>query len=1348
MTPPSGYNYDLYLWDDTPAERASSINSGSTQETINFVADSTGPWYMEIKYISGTGTAQYSFTISLNGQNDADTGNDAGDNFADATLLTAGSYNGYLDMNDEEDWYKFNVNSGQGIHFVLSMRTLAYYSDFDISLYNPSGEMVYREAYYYDDELLYPADVSGLWRIKINIFPGYTDIPNPIDWDYWTYGSGPYQLDFSIESSAPSPPGPIPQPEITPIAHTFKVANDPDSNNDEYGYLASIPACNYIEGGDRYLAPIIYTGDDTPTNWDGVVDDTTDYLVDDWNAYLSIMGKTAIEYNVPADPIQAAAQIATDNWVSSDLAVVAVDGSDYEDTTSQVLKKTRTITRKTEVETIPNDSNKIIQISGAYVYPMTLGPKWGAINVSIEGAVTTPYLTEIFPKFMSLVNDWWPEHQEKNDMYYPITTAGIWAAGAASITGDWDLKITKYECDRYRIKISNADSVITAKVTTTTPSDLIVFLVDPEGHIRAPDVPDWNGGEINPIHVWNGIDDEDLGISCDPFRSWNPEPHTEFSAEVLHPEKGYWTVIVVPRYAQGSASIKYTVTAEVRTINPKRSNAAISAANAAVIASQEHVPLLYVKENEIPTETQNAFNTLGVDNVIFVERGEIGSGVRDDLPTIQADLKTMQQIIDHIKDYPQSENYITITSLKTGDGGFFAPSAMLAAYHASPVLRIEEASTEVAGGSGVGAIIIGQINGNAYAVDAQTGEMLWSYPNGWTPQEPLNSNMQNSENIYLGSTQDMIFCIEETSGDIIWNYPGETMETTSITEGSLYLDVTNNEAFCLDAISGEVHEFLPIKSVVNPAGMANRIDTWELWGGDYYHGNRAPGHLPIHTEPVDQIGPGKLLLELIKYILSSGEQGEIPPLGMDAKRYWNEEMYNGVHDWIEDLGLDLDGQEGYAIVAPRKDIRLQLHSVMMGNKSYAGHIPGTTVALSADLVARTILYPALIYANPNRDVTTTQFMNYPDGGTWKTNDGKTYQVYSSREVKKSFMSHNRIFDGHCLWDAHLERINDGASVMYYSGHGTGGSGISGQYIQSEHSNYPDQIWYDAWRGYMYDNWKTPRENGQRWYNPEPPNLYDIIHYKYVDQLMENLKSLAVFYMSCSTAQQFAPLVYLEHGAVTWYGNAGSGLCPEADLQDDEFFKDTMINGMAVGPAFSKQVWLHYRDFTTSDPTSMYGPSSLYGGDGVTTIQCIYGDPNLIIYSPEWTSPTPVNSPLGSRNEPPSAPIITGPTNGNAGTTYEYTFVSTDPEGDDLEYYIKWCQSCGGGEWFGPFPSGQEVTVNHSWSEQGMHTISAMAKDTYGDESDWSYLEVTMPLNLISIKSNMLVLKMLKQNTNN
>ena len=1214
MTPPTGHNYDIGLWDDDEIVVATSTNSGSATETISYLVNRTAKWYLQIKYVSGTGEGQYTFDVNLVGQNDAGTGNDAGDDFAGATLLAAtGTYEGYLDMNDEEDWYKFNANNGQGINFTLSVKNVAYLSDFDIYLYNPNGILKHYVAYYYDDELLFTADMSGQWRVKIKIFPGYTDIPQPTEWDYWTYGSGAYKFVFTLQGSVPSPPGPIPQPAIIPVAHTFNIMNSPGSNVDDYGYLASIPACNYLEGGIRYLAPIVYNYDSTPTNWYGDVDDTTGYLLDDWVDYLTSKGKTPVNYYVNSDPVKAAAEIATTAWESSSTAVVAVDGSVYEDTTTEVLHKSETLPRNTDVQTIPSDSTEFISLGGMKVIPMTLiNNKWGAITLEIIGAAREPFLLNVFPHYMTMTTDWWPEHVvEKTDTYYPLTVTGatpIWAAGVSSTTQTWDLKITKLECDRYTVNVNDADSVLKAELTTSTPSDLLVFLVSPDGHLRAPDMPDWNGGPISPIHVWNGIDDPDLGNPCDNWQSWEVEDHTSFSAEVLHPETGKWTVIVVPRYAKSGSGISYTLSVKIREVNQKRVDAAISAANAAVIASQEHIPLLYVTENSVPTETQAAFNELGVNNVIFVQRGNIGSGVESSLPTIQENLKTMETIVGYIKDYSHTENYITITSLKTGEG-FFAPSAMLAAYHCSPVLRIEE-------------------------------------------------------------------------------MPG------------------------------------------NPAAIANKIDTWRLWAGDYYHGNRAPGHLPKYSEPVEQMTPNELLTAILKYL--AGTSTELPPWGLDADRYWNDEMHDAIESYIESLGLDNSGQEAYAFVAPTKDIRLEMHSVMIGTNSYAGHIPGDTPAYTNDIIIRDILYPALIYANPNRDVTTTQFMNFPDSENWKTNDGVTNLVISSRIIKYAFMSHGRTYDGHALWDAHLERMNEGASAFYYSGHGTGGSGMSSQYYQTENCNYPDQIWYDAWRGYMYDNWKTPRDNGRRWYNPEPANLYDIIHYKWVDQLLENLKSNAVFYMSCSTAQQFGPTVYLDHGALMWYGNAGSGLCPQADLLDDWFFEDAMINGKSIGEAFSKYVWLHQRDYTLPDGDphfmeSMYGPSTLIAGveGGVTTVQCIYGDPELILYSPEWTSPNAVDSIIPeSNNQQPLAPTITGPSSGKPGTSYTINFKTTDPNGDGIYYYVDW----GDGnfeDWDGPFTSGQESSASHTWSSIGVYTVKVKARDEYGAQGPWGIHEINV-----------------------
>ena len=258
-------------------------------------------------------------------------------------------------------------------------------------------------------------------------------------------------------------------------------------------------------------------------------------------------------------------------------------------------------------------------------------------------------------------------------------------------------------------------------------------------------------------------------------------------------------------------------------------------------------------------------------------------------------------------------------------------------------------------------------------------------------------------------------------------------------------------------------------------------------------------------------------------------------------------------------------------------------------------------------------------------------MNFPDPyNGWTTNDGKRYYVYSSRETKRSFSSHGRFYEGHCVWENLLERYNKGASICYYSGHGTGGSGISAQYknvaesfpqAELTHEHLKDFNWWDSWRGYMYDDkqTKTPRWGGFTWYNAKEPNLYDIIHFKWVDQLFGNLHSIFDMWMSCTTGQQFGPDIYLEHGAALWYGNAGTGLCPQEDLLDDSWLHDLLVYGDSVGEAFSRYVWLHQRDYTTKDPTTLYGTSSM----AVTNVQVIFGDPTMVLYSPEWTEPTPI-----------------------------------------------------------------------------------------------------------------------------
>jgi len=97
----------------------------------------------------------------------------------------------------------------------------------------------------------------------------------------------------------------------------------------------------------------------------------------------------------------------------------------------------------------------------------------------------------------------------------------------------------------------------------------------------------------------------------------------------------------------------------------------------------------------------------------------------------------------------------------------------------------------------------------------------------------------------------------------------------------------------------------------------------------------------------------------------------------------------------------------------------------------------------------------------------------------------------------------------------------------------------------------------------------------------------------------------------------------------------------------------------------------------------------------------------------------------SNNTAPYPPKITGPLSGKVGKSTDYVFTTTDPEGDQVLYYIDWGDGTNTG-WIGPYASGVEQTQSHTWSTKGNYNITAKTKDIYNHQSDWATLKITMP----------------------
>ncbi len=88
------------------------------------------------------------------------------------------------------------------------------------------------------------------------------------------------------------------------------------------------------------------------------------------------------------------------------------------------------------------------------------------------------------------------------------------------------------------------------------------------------------------------------------------------------------------------------------------------------------------------------------------------------------------------------------------------------------------------------------------------------------------------------------------------------------------------------------------------------------------------------------------------------------------------------------------------------------------------------------------------------------------------------------------------------------------------------------------------------------------------------------------------------------------------------------------------------------------------------------------------------------------------------NNPPTQPTINGPETGIVDVSYDFTFVSTDLDGDEVYYYVDWGDGTSD-DWFGPYASGAVVTVSHSWSSEDTYSILAKVKDENDAESSWS-----------------------------
>jgi predicted acyl esterase len=122
-------------------------------------------------------------------------------------------------------------------------------------------------------------------------------------------------------------------------------------------------------------------------------------------------------------------------------------------------------------------------------------------------------------------------------------------------------------------------------------------------------------------------------------------------------------------------------------------------------------------------------------------------------------------------------------------------------------------------------------------------------------------------------------------------------------------------------------------------------------------------------------------------------------------------------------------------------------------------------------------------------------------------------------------------------------------------------------------------------------------------------------------------------------------------------------------------------------------------------------------------------------------PSCILLPRYTGNYAPSKPSILGPNRGGSGIAYTFRFNSTDIENEDYELFVDWGDGTNT-SWIGPFASGNEVTLNHTWTVKQIFSIKAKARDVNGAESEWSTHNINIPY--ITPIKNPFILRLLER----
>ena len=463
-----------------------------------------------------------------------------------------------------------------------------------------------------------------------------------------------------------------------------------------------------------------------------------------------------------------------------------------------------------------------------------------------------------------------------------------------------------------------------------------------------------------------------------------------------------------------------------------------------------------------------------------------------------------------------------------------------------------------------------------------------------------------------------------------------------------------------------------------------------------------------------------------------------------AHFYWMKHLSDEFFNWLKQYNLHPDDITYTTIIAPTSKISALLERAILGGV-YPGRLPARDQIEASAMVSRTITYNAVIFENPGKNKITESLIAYHVGWWIVDNDGVTrtvddYKITETTDYKMEF---------HIGEDEIFSALNEGTLVWYYADHGGLGYNYwnyvpGGPGVLAVPYNDTD------WRAYESGgDATTPDTDGDGVVNPTDILVREIWGTE-LDSRLENVHSTLAIFMACYVGSSEIPEIILRHGGIASFANLrtlyfGYGYVTAT-------FLNYLYLGKTLGEAYFESVnatsYNYYRG-TVSRVIGYY--DSVLGSDsfiryplfgGVSVQYVLFGDPSIKLLTATANEPAPISpSSLTADNHSSYGTIkrsigltITSPQEGalvNDSFTVEWNVSIDYTILKNVTLYIDNVSYDVTGK--------TSLLVNVTTIEDGNHTITVIAFDVAENktsDSTWVIIDKTAPeISIIEPSNN-------------